>query len=413
MPKLVLAYSGGLDTSIILHWLIAEGYEVYAYIADLGQDIHNEGIFQAATERAVGIGAKGAVAENLQEEFLRKFIFEALKADARYQDRYFMGTAIARPLIAKGQVEYAKRLGATVLSHGATGKGNDQVRFELAYRYLYPEAEIDAPWKNPKFLEQFQGRDDLIEYARTWEIPVKQTHDKPYSSDENMAHISYEAGMLEDPMQKPPEDMFQLTVSPQEAPDETTALEIDFERGVPIRVYNRNTGEELTNALDLFMYLNKVVGDNGVGRVDMVEDRYVGMKSRGVYEAPAVTVLHTVHVDLESITLDREVRKMQRHLSGLFADAAYNGYWFSPEMRAYMAVVDHIQQDVTGQVVVELYKGNATIIGRSSPLSLYNPEIASMHEAGKYDPTMARGFIDLHAIPLVADARREQKKSQY
>ncbi len=405
MVKLVLAYSGGLDTSVALHWLLNKGYEVATYTADLGQ----EQDFKETLKRARSIGASVAIAEDLKEEFVTDYVFPAIKANAKYERLYLLGTSLARPLTAKGQVEYAKRIGATALSHGATGKGNDQVRFELAYRYLYPEAEIIAPWKMPEFFERFQGRDDMIEYAQQHEIPVKATHSKPYSSDDNLMHISHEAGILEDPQTRPPEDMFQLTVSPKAAPDEETVLDIYFENGRPVKVVGQNNRIKASSPVHIMEYLNVVAGANGVGRLDMVEDRYVGMKSRGVYETPAGTVLHIAHRDLEGITMDKEVMKIRDTLSDVFAERVYSGYWFSPEMDYLRQIMDASQDYVTGVVSVALYKGTATVIGRSSPLSLYNPGIASMHEAGRYDPTNARGFIDVNAVRLQADARRRER----
>ena len=419
--KMVLAYSGGLDTSCILKWVIDKGYNVIAYMADLGQ----EADFRAAHEKAKRIGARNVKVVNLKEEFVTNYIFPAIRANATYEGRYFLGTSLARPLTAKAQVDIARQTGATVLSHGATGKGNDQVRFELAYRTLMREAEIYAPWKDPEFLERFSGRDDLIAYAKARGIPITQTTEEPWSSDDNMMHISYEAGILEDPMVVPLERMFNMTVSPQRAPDEEIILEIDFERGNPVRVreiislvHNEKTGlltgleygREYTDPVELFLYLNNVAGKSGVGRVDMVESRYVGMKSRGVYETPGGTVLHSAHKDLEAITLDREIIRRNQHISIDLGERIYSGFWFSPEREAMQREIDFTQQDVNGKVRVSLYKGNVIARGRSSPDSLYDEGIASMHEEGGYDQTKARGFIDITALRLQADAKRKARQ---
>ncbi len=394
----VLAYSGGLDTSVILHYMVHEKrLVVVTYTADLGQIglDHNE-IFQ----KALNTGASDAVIEDVREEFITDFVFPAIRWNAKYEGRYLLGTSLARPLTAKKQVEFAKGRKATILSHGATGKGNDQVRFELAYQTLYPEATIYAPWKDPEFLAKFKGRDDLIEYAKKNGIPITQTKDKPWSSDDNLMHISYEAGMLEDPMARPLDKMFQMTASPKKAPNKETKLEIEFVKGNPVLVRNLENGTVKDNPLDLFIYLNGVAGKNGVGRIDMVESRFVGMKSRGVYETPAGTVLHAAHRDLEGITMDREVMKIRDMLIPIVSERIYSGFLFSPEMEFLGQAMDLTQKTVTGKVRVALYKGNVGVIGRESPYSLYDEKIASMHEAGKYDPTKARGFIDINALRL-------------
>lgn len=406
----VLAYSGGLDTSVILRFLVEEkGLDVVTYTADLGQlDLDLQGI----KTKALNTGASQAVVEDVRKEFVTDYIFPAIRGNAKYEGRYLLGTSLARPLTAKKQVELAKKIGARILSHGATGKGNDQVRFELAYLTLFPECEIYAPWKDPEFLSIFgdRGRDAMIEYAQKHGIPISQSKKDPWSSDDNLMHISYEAGMLENPMERPLERMFKMTVSPEEAPDKETILEIQFEKGNPVLVRNLGDGTVKDNPLDLFIYLNEIAGKNGVGRVDMVEDRFVGMKSRGVYETPAGTVLQVTHRDLEGLTMDREVMLIRDSLIPKLSERIYSGFWFSPEMDFLRNAIDFTQEDVTGTVHVRLYKGNADPIGRSSPLSLYDEGIASMHEKGKYDPTKARGFIDINALRLQAYARRQQKK---
>jgi argininosuccinate synthase len=409
----VLAYSGGLDTSVILRWLLDKGYNVHTYMANLGQ----EDDFKAAEKKALKIGASTVYTEDLRREFVKDYIFPAIRANAKYEGRYLLGTSLARPLTAKGQIEYAKKIGAKILSHGATGKGNDQVRFELAYRTLYPEAEIYAPHKDPEFLDKLKGgsRDVLIEYAKEKGIPITQTKQKPWSSDDNMLHISYEAGMLENPMTRPLEEMFKMTVSPQNAPDKEIMIEIGFLFGNPYSLAEIKNNKLKMSRIKLFCfddtfdYLNKIAGQNGIGRLDMVESRYVGMKSRGVYETPAGTVLHIAHQDLEAITLDKEIIKRNQHISIDLAERIYSGYWFSPEREAMQREIDATQMDVKGIVRLALYKGNVTVIGRRSDESLYDEGIASMHEKGNYDPKKARGFIDINALRLQVSAKRNKK----
>jgi len=403
--KVVLAYSGGLDTSVILKWLIERGYNVIAFTANLGQNDD----FDAIKKKALSVGATKAVVKDIREEFITDFVFPAIRANAKYEGRYLMGTSLARPVTAKAQILVAKEEGATALSHGSTGKGNDQVRFELAYRTLFPEAKIIAPWKDPEFLAKFKGRDDEIEYAKEHGIPVPVTKSDPWSMDDNIMHISYEAGILEDPALRPLERMFKMTVSPKDAPDKETILDIDFENGNPVAVRNVDEGIEKKTPLELFTYLNEVAGKNGVGRLDMVENRFVGMKSRGVYETPAGTVLHVAHRDLEAITLDREVMHIKDLITPIFARSVYFGHWFSPEMEFMKKVIDVTQENVKGTVKVSLFKGNVDVIGRESPVSLYDPDLVSMHKEGGYDPTNARGFIDVTAIRLQAWANLKKK----
>lgn len=407
MPKekVILAYSGGLDTSVILHWLIQKGYEVVAVVCDLGQKED----FNALKEKALKIGASKVYIEDVKEEFIKDFIFPAIRADAVYEGRYLMGTSLARPLIAKVQVEVAKRENALLMAHGATGKGNDQVRFELTYYALLPGIKVIAPWKDEEFLNQFQGRTDEIEYAKKNGIPIKQTIEEPWSSDDNIMHISYEAGELEDPARRPRESMFQMTISPKEAPDKETLVEIEFEKGNPIKVKNLDDGTEKTGALELFVYLNELAGKNGIGRVDMVENRFVGIKSRGVYETPAGTILMAAHRDLEGLTMDREVMHLRDSLIPKFAEMVYYGFWYSPEMEVLKTFFDKTQEYVFGKVKVAMYKGNIIMAGRESPLSLYDQSQSSMDVAGGYDPKNAVGFIKINAIRLINSALRNKK----
>ena len=395
--KVVLAYSGGLDTSCILKWLVDKGYEVVAYIADVGQ---NED-FEAAKKKALKIGASKVYIEDLKEEFVTDFIFPAIKANAVYEHKYLVGTSLARPVIAKKQIEIAKKEGAEYVSHGATGKGNDQVRFELTYYALNPKIKVIAPWKTQEFLDQFKGRTDLLNYAKEKGIPVTATHQKPYSSDANLMHISYEAGVLEDP-KTPPPDVFEWTTSPKNAPDKETKIEIHFKDGTPIKVVNKEDGTVKTKPLDLFTYLNKLGAENGIGRIDMVENRFVGIKSRGVYETPGATILLHAHMDIEGIAMDREVMRLRNMLTPKFAEIVYYGFWYSPEMDFLMAAINKSQEVIDGIVYLSLYKGNITILGRESPSSLYNKDLSSMDIAGGYNQKDAEGFIKINAIRLMA-----------
>ncbi|MFH1222136.1 MAG: argininosuccinate synthase [Candidatus Micrarchaeota archaeon] len=406
--KVVLAYSGGLDTSCILKWLVEQDYEVIAYIADVGQ---NEDV-EAAKQKALATGASKVYIEDLKKEFVTDFIFPALKANAIYEGRYLLGTALARPLIAKKQIEIAYKEGAEYVSHGATGKGNDQVRFELTYYALNPKIKVIAPWKDPAFLAKFKGRTDLINYAIAHNIPVKASHDKPYSTDANLMHISYEAGVLEDPLVTPNAEMFEWTKSPQDAPDKETNLEIHFKDGVAIKVVNKDDGTVKTDPLELFQYLNQVASLNAVGRIDIVENRFVGIKSRGVYETPAATVLRAAHMDIEAISMDKEVMRLRDMLAPKFAELIYNGFWFSPEMDFLMAAVNKSQELIDGVVHLSLYKGNITIKGRESHSSLYDHQLSSMHIDGGFNQEDSKGFIKINAIRLMAhNAITHRKKN--
>jgi len=394
----VLAYSGGLDTSCILKWLLDEGYAVAAYVADVGQ----EEDFDEVRRKALAIGADRVMIEDLKREFVTDFIFPAVKANAVYEGRYLLGTALARPLIARRQIEIAHALGADFVSHGSTGKGNDQVRFELGYYALDPNIGVISPWKIRAFLERFAGRGDLLSYAESQDIPVPVSREKPYSCDENLLHISYESGILEDPAVPPAGDMFRMTRSPQQAPDRSTRITIEFKDGIPVRVINRDDGTIEREPLELFLYLNYLGRENGVGRIDIVENRFVGIKSRGVYESPGATILREAHMDIEGIAMDREVMRLRDMLSPKFAELVYNGFWFSPEMDFLMAAMDKSQEVIDGTVDLSLYKGNVTVEGRTSPSSLYDRELSSMDLEGGFDQRDSRGFININAVRLKA-----------
>lgn len=395
--KVVLAYSGGLDTSVILKWLVEENYEVIAYIADVGQRED----FKLAKQKALRIGATKVYIVDLKKEFVTDYIFQTLKAGALYENRYLLGTAIARPLIAKKQIEIAKKEAAGFVAHGATGKGNDQVRFELAYYALHPNIKVITPWRNSKFLQHFQGRADMLNFAKKHNIPVTVTVNKPYSEDENLLHISHEAGILEDPSVECAESIYSLTVSPEKAPDKTTKISITFLDGIPIKVKNHEDGIVKNKSLDIFIYLNQLGARNGIGRLDMVENRFVGIKSRGVYETPGGTILHFAHADLEGIVMDREVMRVRNMLAAKMVDLIYNGFWFSPEMNLLTTAINKSQEGVSGTVVLKLYKGNVYPVARKSQYSLYDKNIASMDAIGSYNPQDAEGFIKIHAIRLM------------
>ena len=397
-PKAVLAYSGGLDTSCILRVLQDRGFEVVAFIADVGQ----EDDFESAAERARAIGAAEVFIEDLREEFARDYVYPAIAGNAVYENRYLLGTALARPLIAKRQVEVARRVQATCVSHGATGKGNDQVRFELAYAALAPDLEVVAPWKEREFLARFQGRTDLLRFAEDQGIPVEATSEKPYSTDENLMHKSYEAGQLEDPLFEPDPTMFTRTRSVFDAPEEAARLEIAFRDSRPIYVIDTASGEPVRGDLEILTFLNDVAGHHGVGRIDIVENRFVGIKSRGVYETPGGTVLHAALRDLEGIAMDREVLRLRDSLSPKFTELIYNGFWFSPEMAFIQAAFRQAEHLIDGRVRVQLYKGSVQILGRESPSSLYDKELSSMDVEGGYDQTDAQGFIRINGLRLRA-----------
>ena len=386
--KIVLAYSGGLDTSVMLRWLKGQYQcEVVCYCADVGQGAEMDGL----DEKAKAAGASKLYIEDLREEFVRDYVWTAVKANAVYEGVYLMGTSLARPVIAKRQIEIARRENADAVAHGATGKGNDQVRFELTYYALQPDIKVIAPWRD----WEFKGRTDLIAYAEAHGIPVSATIDKPYSTDRNLMHVSYEGGILEDPWVEPPENIFQMTRSPENAKGEAEYLEIGFEYGEPVSI----DGERL-DPVALLSKLNEVGGEHGIGRVDMVENRFVGMKSRGVYETPGVTILQAAHRALESITLDREVMHLRDSLGVKFAESVYYGFWFAPEFDLMRKLIDETQQPVTGDVRVRLYRGNVIVVGRRSPNSLYDERVATFEADTVYNQRDAEGFIKLNALRL-------------
>jgi argininosuccinate synthase len=388
IKKVVLAYSGGLDTSVMLHWLKANyGCEVVCYCADVGQAEEIDGL----EEKAKSTGASKLYVKDLRDEFVREYAWMAVKANAIYEGVYLLGTSLARPVIAKHQIEIARAEKADAVAHGATGKGNDQVRFELTYYALEPGIQVIAPWRE----WEFKGRSDLITYCEQNNIPVTATHSKPYSSDRNLVHISYEGGILEDPWAAPPEEIFTLTKSPETAKATAETLTIQFEKGEPVAIEGR-----AMEPVKLLTELNKIAGEHGIGRVDLVENRFVGMKSRGVYETPGLTVLHVAHRALESITLDREVLRLRDSLSGKFAEMVYYGFWFAPESELIRKLIDETQQDVNGEVKLSLYKGNTTVLGRRAPRSLYNERLATFEADTIYNQRDAEGFIKLNALRL-------------
>jgi argininosuccinate synthase len=400
--KIVLAYSGGLDTSVILRWL-RDRYEceVVAFCADVGQAEELEGL----AEKAHKTGASKLRIADLREAFACDFVFPILRANAIYEGYYLMGTSIARPAIARKQVEIAREEGADAVAHGATGKGNDQVRFELTFARLAPELKIIAPWRSADF--PFKGRADMIAYAAEKKIPISTTVEKPYSMDRNLVHVSYEGGILEDPWKEPYGDMFRLTVAPEDAPDQPEYVEVEYSGGDPIAI----NGERLKPAA-LIARANEIAGRHGVGRVDLVENRYVGIKSRGVYESPGVTMLGHAHRAVEQLTLDREVMHLRDSLISRYAEMVYYGYWFAPEREALQALIDETQKNVTGLARLKLFKGAVWIAGRRSPNSLYDPRLASFEEAGGYQQADAEGFIRLSANRLRALARVSAKPAR-
>ncbi len=398
IKKVVLAYSGGLDTSIIVKWLLDEYQcEVIAYAADVGQAEELTGL----KEKAFKTGASKIYIEDLREEFARDFIFFAVKANAIYEGNYLMGTSIARPLIAKRQIEIARKEKADAVCHGSTGKGNDQVRFELTYYAFEPNIKIIAPWRE----WDFASRDDLIDYAKKHGIDVPVSKKKPYSMDRNLMHISYEGGILEDPWAEPLEDMFLTTQSPEKAPDKPQYIEITFEKGIPEKVNGKKMAP-----YKLVEYLNTIGGKHGIGRVDIVENRFVGMKSRGVYETPGCTILHAAHRAVETITMDREVMHLRDSLIPKVSELIYYGFWYSPEMKAIMAFTDEIQATVSGTARVKLYKGNCSVVGRKSDNSLYLKDFATFDKDAVYDQKDAGGFIKLNALRLRIRAMQNSKK---
>lgn len=390
--KIVLAYSGGLDTSVLLKWLqTTYRAEVVAFCADIGQEEELKGL----EDKAYQSGAVNVVIEDLRSVFVSDYVFPMLRAAAVYESGYLLGTSIARPLIARRLVEIAERYGADAVAHGATGKGNDQVRFELTAMALKPDIRIIAPWREERFRRQFRGRSDMIEYCRRHRIPVEASVEKPYSMDRNLLHISYEGGILEDPWVEPPADMFKLTCAPESAPEQPEYIEIEFRSGDAVAVNGRRM-----NPAQLLQHLNRLAGRHGVGRVDIVENRFVGMKSRGVYETPGGTVLHRAREAVEQITMDREVLHLRNSLIPRYAEMVYNGFWFSPEREMLQAAMDAAAKCVSGTARLKLYRGNCMVVGRRSPSSLYHAGVASFEQAGGYDQADATGFIRLNALRL-------------
>lgn len=388
VKKIVLAYSGGLDTSVAIKWLKETyGAEVIAFCADLGQGEE----LTPVREKALKTGASKVYIEDLREEFVSEYIFPMLRMNAVYEGSYLLGTSIARPLISKKQIGIAEKEGADAVAHGATGKGNDQVRFEITYYALKPDIKVIAPWRE----WPFKSRQFLIEYAEKHGIPVTATKEKPYSTDRNIFHISYEGGILEDPWAEPPGDMYSMMSPPEKAPDRPTYIDISYKDGNPVAL----NGVEMT-AARLLETLNSIAGENGIGRIDIVENRYVGMKSRGVYETPGGTVLHTAHRAVESITLDREVLHLRDSLIQKYSELIYYGYWFSPEREAIQLMSDGIQKNVSGEARLKLYKGNCLVVGRRSDKSLYHPELATFEKDEIYNQRDAEGFIKLNALRL-------------
>jgi len=389
IKKVVLAYSGGRDTSAMLLWIKETyGAEVVCFCADVGQGEELSGL----EEKTLKTGASKLYVEDLREEFVRDYVWTAVKANALYEGVYLLGTSLARPVIAKKQIEIAVEEGADAVAHGATGKGNDQVRFELTYYALKPDVKVIAPWRE----WEFKGRADLIAYCAKHNINVTATAEKPYSTDRNLMHISYEGGILEDPWAAPPEDIFLLTKSLETAKDKAEEIVLTFEKGEPVAINGETFG-----AVDLLSTLNFIGGEHGIGRVDLVENRFVGMKSRGIYETPGVTILQAAHRALESITLDREVGRLRDSLSVKFAESIYYGFWFAPEFEILRSMIDQTQKTVSGDVRLKLYKGNVTITGRRSPYSLYKERVVTFEDdAGAYDQHDAEGFIKLQALRL-------------
>lgn len=403
-----MAYSGGLDTSVILAWLLEQGYEVIAFLANVGQ----EEDFEAAREKALKIGASKFVVEDVRREFVEELCFPAVQCNAIYENVYLLGTSLARPVISKAQIAVAEREGCFAVSHGCTGKGNDQVRFELAFYALKPDVKVIAPWRLPEFINRFVGRKDLLDYAAEKGIPVAQTKAKPWSTDENLAHISYEAGILEDPDTTPPKDMWKLTVDPTDAPNEPEQFTVFFEKGIPVKLVTKD--ETATDPVDVFLLANKIARRNGVGRIDIVENRFIGLKSRGCYETPGLTILRAAHIDLEGLVLDREVRQVRdQFVTPTYARILYNGYYYSPESEYIRATIPPSQVTVNGQVRVQAYKGGLMVLGRSSETEqLYDATAASMDELTDFDPVDTTGFIAVQSIRIKKYGEAKHRKNE-
>lgn len=399
--KCILLYSGGLDTSVIVHWLAQKGYDVVCVTVDVGQQEETD--FEA---KALASGAKKFIVKNIAETFVRDGVFQCIRAEAKYEGRYLLGTSIARPFMIQAIVDVAKEEGTTVIAHGATGKGNDQCRFELAAYALIPDATILAPWRDAEFRALIPGRTEAIAYAKKHGIPVAATAKKPWSTDPNLQHRSHEAGELEDPSRKPRDEMYQMVATPQQAPDKAETVEVAFERGYPVAVNGKKLGP-----VELLGKLNEIAGRNGVGVVDMVENRFVGMKSRGVYEAPGATVLYEAHRDLEGLTLPRKVMQIRDGLIPTYAQLVYDGFWFDPAKECLDALIDSTQQTVTGTVRLELYKGCLRVTGRKSPYSLYDESIATMEGGGSFNQDDSTGFLRIQGLPvkIYSSVRRKVK----
>ncbi|KAF9444471.1 argininosuccinate synthetase [Macrolepiota fuliginosa MF-IS2] len=407
--RVLLAYSGGLDTSCILAWLIEEGYEVYAFMADVGQ----EEDFKAAEAKALKVGAKKFFLTDLRREFVTELIYPAVQTNCIYENVYLLGTSLARPVIARGMIEIAETEGCDYVSHGCTGKGNDQVRFELAFYGLKPDIKVIAPWRIPEFYHRFAGRQALLQFAAEKNIPVQQTAAKPWSTDENLFHISYEAGILEDPNTTPPHDMWKLTTAPEDAPTEPERIVIEFKGGLPVKVTVPSESKEYTDAVDIFVTLNTLARKHGIGRIDIVENRFIGVKSRGCYESPGATILRVAHMDLEGLTLDRNVRALRDQFTTIaLSRILYNGHFFSPEREFITSSIPTSQRTVNGIVRLKLYKGNTVVEGRESDEGLYDAAQSSMDELGGFEPTDTTGFIAIESIRIKKWAQSKVQKGQ-
>ncbi|KAH0582561.1 Argininosuccinate synthase [Termitomyces sp. J132] len=407
--RVLLAYSGGLDTSCILAWLIEQGYEVYAFMANVGQ----EEDFVAAEAKALQVGAKKFFLEDLTREFVTELIYPAVQANCIYENVYLLGTSLARPVIARGMIAVAEREGCDFVSHGCTGKGNDQVRFELAFYGLKPDIKVIAPWRLPEFYNRFAGRQALLDYAAQKGIPVAQTKAKPWSTDENLFHISYEAGILEDPNTTPPVDMWKLTVAPEDAPQTPERLSIEFKTGLPVKITVPDQNKVYTDPVEIFLALNALARKHGVGRIDIVENRFIGVKSRGCYESPGATILRVAHMDLEGLTLDRNVRALRDQFVTIeLSRILYNGHFFTPEREFVTSSIPASQRTVNGVVRLKLYKGNVVVEGRKSPEGLYDEQQSSMDELGGFEPTDTSGFIQIESIRIKKWAQANIRKGQ-
>jgi argininosuccinate synthase len=406
--KVCLAYSGGLDTSCILAWLIEKGYDVVCFMADVGQ----EEDFEAAKAKALKIGASACYVEDLRREFIEELCFPAVQCNAIYENVYLLGTSLARPVIARSQISVAQKEGCIAVSHGCTGKGNDQVRFELAFYALQPSIKVIAPWRMPEFYERFAGRNDLLDYAAKAGIPVSSTKSKPWSMDENLAHCSYEAGILEDPDVTAPVDMWKLTVDPLKAPEKPEDFTLVFEKGLPKKLVTE--GKTITDAVELFLTANAIARRHGVGRIDIVENRFIGLKSRGCYETPGLTCLRSAHIDLEGLVLDREVRALRdQFVTFNYAKILYNGLYFSPEREFLEESIIASQKNVNGQVRCRVYKGSFIVLGRSSETEkLYDASESSMDEIGAFEPSDTTGFISVQAIRLKKYGAAKEEKGE-